>query len=223
MRLYIIRHGVTELNASNIRQSSEGQLSEDGIAQARALAGRLSNVVVDSIFTSPFPRARQTADIISAQVKQLLVQETPYLAEVRYPSEVIGKPKDDPRSMRIIELVQDHYGDPGWRYSDEETFEEFVLRAHTVLDYISKTGFQNVVLVTHERFIRVIVGTVLLGTEFTPEVFRTVRRNLYVSNTGITVCEQFDPAGPWRLMTLNDHAHVDKISKGVDPAKTEVL
>lgn len=222
MRIYIIRHGVTEANADNVRQSGEGQLSQEGIQQARALAERLSNVTVDSIFTSPFPRARQTADIISARVKQLLVQESPYLVEVRYPSEVIGKPKDDPRSVRIIDTIQEHYGEEGWRYSDEETFEEFIGRAHTVLDYIAKTGFQNVVVVSHERFIRVLVGVILLGHEFTPGVFRTVRKNLYVSNTGITVCQQFgEGGGPWRLMTLNDHSHVEAISHHQDPAQSD--
>ncbi len=218
MRIYIIRHGVTEQNTSNLRQSSEGQLSQDGISQARALADRLSNVTVDSIFTSPFPRARQTADIISARVKQLQVQESPYLVEVRYPTEVIGKSKDDPKSVRILETIQAHYGEEGWRYSDEETFEEFTGRARTVLDYIAKTGFKNVVVVSHERFIRVLVGVVLLGREFTPGVFRIVRKNLYVSNTGITICEQFqNEGGPWRLMTLNDHAHVESISHHRDP------
>ena len=137
MRIYIIRHGVTESNAAGIRQTSEGHLSQDGIAQARALADRLSNITVDSIFTSPYPRARQTADIISAQVKQLQVQESPFLIEVKYPSEVVGKPKTDPASKRILETIQTHYGEEGWRYSDEETFEEFTERAHTVLDYIS--------------------------------------------------------------------------------------
>lgn len=209
MRIYIIRHGITDSNASGIRQSREGFLSEEGIAQARALSDRLSGLTIDSIFTSPYPRARQTADIISAALRGLQVQESEYLTEVRYPSEVIGVPKNDPESVRILERIQAHYGEDGWRFSDEETFEEFVSRAHTVLDHIAKTGFQNVVVVSHERFIRVLVGVVLLGREFTPGVFRVVRKNLYVSNTGITVCEQFlNDGGPWRLMTLNDHSHV---------------
>lgn len=211
MRLYIVRHGVTELNQSNVRQSRDGYLSEEGIGQARAVAEKLSELTIDSIFTSPYPRARQTADIISAKVKQLLVQESEYLAEVRVPSEMIGKPKNDPHSERILETIQAHYGEEGWRYSDEETFEEFTNRAHTVLDFIAKTGFENVVIVSHERFIRVLVGTILLGREFTPGVFRVVRKNLYISNTGVTICEQWqNEGGPWRLITLNDHSHILK-------------
>jgi broad specificity phosphatase PhoE len=213
MRIYIVRHGVTALNQGNVRQSREGFLSPDGIEQARALAEKLSELTIDSIFTSPYPRARQTADIISAKVKQLLVQESEYLTEVRYPSEVVGKPKDDPRSVRILEEVHAHFGEPGWRYSDEETFDEFVERARVVLDYIAKTGFQNVVVVSHERFIRVLVGYILLGKEFTPDVFRVVRKNLYVSNTGVSICEQWGgEQGPWRVITLNDHSHITGLS-----------
>lgn len=218
MRLYIVRHGVTELNASNVRQSRDGYLSQDGIAQARALAEKLSELTIDSIFTSPFPRARQTADIISAKVKQLLVQESEYLGEVRLPSELIGKPKDDPRSERILGMIEDHYDDAGWRYSDEETFGEFVLRARTVLDYIGKTGFENVVIVSHERFIRVLVGVMLLGKAFTPAVFREVRHNLYISNTGITISDLVDLThGKWRLVTLNDHSHILKGTAHTSP------
>ncbi len=222
MRIYIIRHGVTEQNSGNIRQSREGYLSQEGIQQARALSDKLSELTIDSIFTSPYPRARQTADIISAAVKGLQVQESEYLAEVRYPSEVIGKSKTDSESLRILERIQSHYAEEGWRFSDEETFEEFTGRAHTVLDYIAKTGFQNVVVVSHERFIRVLVGVVLLGREFTPGVFKVVRKNLYVSNTGITICEQFtNEGGPWRLMTLNDHSHVTGLAHTLDPALHE--
>ncbi len=211
MRLYIVRHGVTELNKSNIRQSGDGYLSPEGISQARAVADKLSELTIDSIFTSTYPRARQTADIISAKVKQLLVQESEYLVEVRLPSEMIGKPKDDPHSVRILGEIQAHYGTHGWRYSDEETFDEFVSRAHTVLDYIAKTGFENVVVVSHERFIRVLVGVMLLGKEFTPDVFRVVRQNLYISNTGITICDLVHLENrEWRLITLNDHSHIIK-------------
>lgn len=207
MRIYIIRHGVTELNNQGIRQSSEGLLSEEGIAQARALGEKLSLLPIDAIFSSPYERARQTADIISSFTKKFQVQESEYLSEVRYPSEVVGKPKQDPESIRIVEMVRSHYGQDGWHYSDEETFDQFTERAHLVLDHFSKTGFKNIVVVSHERFIRVLVGVVLLGAEFTPDIFSVVRKNLYVSNTGITICEQ-QHEGAWRLITLNDHSHV---------------
>lgn len=209
MRIYIIRHGVTESNAENIRQSREGFLSEEGIAEARALSDKMSGLVVDSIFTSPYPRAKQTADIISGKVKQLLVQESEYLSEIRLPSEIIGIPTDDAKAKRIIATIDDHSGEKGWRYSDEESFDEYSGRAFAVLEHITKTGFQNVVVVTHHRFIKVLVGVVLLGKNFTADLFTAIKSNVYISNTGITICEQNEETrGAWRLLTLNDHSHV---------------
>ena len=209
MRIYIIRHGVTESNESGVRQSREGQLSKEGIEQARALSDKMAGLVVDSIFTSPYPRARQTADIISAKVKQLLVQESEYLSEIRLPSEIIGIPTNDPKAKRIVTSIDEHTAQKGWRYSDEETFEEYAGRAHAVLEYITKTGFNHVVVVSHHRFIKVLVGVVLLGKNFTADTFVTVKNNVYISNTGITICELNEKiGGSWRLLTLNDHSHV---------------
>ena len=209
MRIYIIRHGVTESNADNIRQSREGFLSEEGISEARALSDKMSGLVVDSIFTSPYPRAKQTADIISGKVNQLLVQESEYLSEIRLPSELIGIPTDDAKAKRIIATIDDHSGEKGWRYSDEESFDEYSGRAFAVLEHITKTGFQNVVVVTHHRFIKVLVGVVLLGKNFTADLFTAIKNNVYISNSGITICEQNEETrGAWRLLTLNDHSHV---------------
>jgi broad specificity phosphatase PhoE len=213
MRIYIIRHGETENNAGGIRQSREGYLSEEGIQQARALASNLSDITIDSIFTSTYPRAKQTADIISALGKGLLVQESEYLTEIKLPSEIVGKPTNDKNSLQILKWVQSRMGG-GDRYSDEETFNEYVSRAHKVLEHITKTGFQNVVIVTHHRFIHILVSVILLGGELTPRLFATLRDKMYISNTGITVLESTPDHPSWRLLTLNEHSHLKALSAG---------
>ena len=213
MRIYLIRHGVTKSNLENVRQSREGYLSEDGIQQSRALASKLSGLAIDSIFTSSYPRARQTADIISALGKGFLVQESQYLEEIRLPSEVVGKPVEDQKSKNILSRLWSHRTNPSWRYSDEETFKEYVSRAHFVLDHISNTGFKNVVVVTHHRFIEVLVGIVLLKEKLTPALFAELKERLYVSNTGITIIDQ-NQGGGWRLFTLNEHSHIEERAAG---------
>lgn len=211
MRIYVIRHGETNSNADNIRQSSEGYLSEEGIQQARALAEKMSSLKIDSIFTSSYPRAKQTADIISALGKGLLVQESEYLTEVSLPSEVVGKPKDDPKSQKILSWIKSHGTSAGARYSDEETFNEYVTRARLVLDYISKTGFNNVVMISHHRFIHILVAVVLHAERLTPELFVGMKDHLYISNTGITILEKTtETGGAWRLLTLNEHSHLEE-------------
>jgi broad specificity phosphatase PhoE len=212
MRIYVVRHGETESNAEQIRQSREGYLSEEGIQQARALAQNLSEITIDSIFTSTYPRAKQTADIISSLGKKLLVQESEYLTEIKLPSEIVGKSTDDRDSLKILKWVQSHIGGTD-RYSDEETYNEYVSRSYKVLEHISKTGFKNIVLVTHHRFIHILVSVALLGTELTPRLFARLRKHMYVSNTGVTVLEQnIEDGGSWRLLTLNEHSHIKQVA-----------
>jgi len=138
MRVSVIRHGSITSNQEHIRQSRKGYLSTDGVREARALAEKLSHITIDSIFTSSYPRARQTADTISALGEGLLVQESEYLTEIKLPLQVAEKPVDNPKSLQILSWLQSRTRAHA-RYSDEETFSEYVSRAYAVLDHLSKT------------------------------------------------------------------------------------
>jgi len=214
MRIYVIRHGETKSNEERIRQSRDGYLSDDGIQEARALAEKLRGINIDSIFTSSYPRAKQTAGIISALgTKHFPVQESEFLTEVRLPSEVVGRPVDDPASKKILAWIQGNTGS-SFKYSDEETFNEYVSRANKVLEHISQTKFENSVVVTHHRFIHILVATVLLGQKLTPQLFSTLRDHLFISNTGITILEKNPQEGDWwRVLTLNEHSHLENLAK----------
>ncbi len=215
MKIYLIRHGVTESNEKNIRQSKDGDLSIMGVEQATLLSEKLAHLSLERILTSPFPRARQTADYIAKSHQGVTVEDTEFLVEVRYPSEIVGKSKNDPQSVAILNDVHANLGRPDWRHSDEETFDEFTSRAHAALKHVADGGKDaDTLLVSHERFIRVLVSVVLLGKEYSPSVFRVVRENLYVSNTGVTILEKnTQGGGEWQLMTLNDHSHLTEVAK----------
>ena len=63
--IYIIRHGQTELNNRRIIQGrSDHPLNENGLAQAKQAAVRLSGISFDAVYSSPLIRAIQTAKII---------------------------------------------------------------------------------------------------------------------------------------------------------------
>lgn len=65
MKLYVVRHGQTELNRlSRYQGSIETDLNRCGIAQARRVA-RLLPEDIDALVSSPMRRALQTAEIIS--------------------------------------------------------------------------------------------------------------------------------------------------------------
>ena len=68
-RLLLLRHGETPLSVQR-RFSGRGDpaLTERGLAQARAAAGRLSTYDVTAVVSSPLQRARQTAQAVADAV-----------------------------------------------------------------------------------------------------------------------------------------------------------
>jgi broad specificity phosphatase PhoE len=66
-RLYLVRHGATQLSAEDrFAGSTDVALSEEGRAQAAALGRRLRGERITFAFASPLSRARETAEIVSA-------------------------------------------------------------------------------------------------------------------------------------------------------------
>lgn len=65
MRLIITRHGETEGNVKRILADISDPLTLNGIKQAEAVSERLKNEHIDAIFSSPIPRAKETAQIIA--------------------------------------------------------------------------------------------------------------------------------------------------------------
>ena len=65
-RFYLVRHGVTIANLGRERMARENEpLLPAGREQARMLAGRVGALGIESIWTSPLDRARETAEIVA--------------------------------------------------------------------------------------------------------------------------------------------------------------
>ena len=64
MKVYLVRHGETPLNAARILQHPDTPLSERGAKQAGRVGQRLASAGVDTVLTSDYARARATADAI---------------------------------------------------------------------------------------------------------------------------------------------------------------
>ncbi len=61
-KIYLVRHGETDLNVASIVQDGTSQLSERGVAQAAALAVRFREIPARTLIVSDYVRTRQTAD-----------------------------------------------------------------------------------------------------------------------------------------------------------------
>lgn len=95
MKVLLARHGNTEENNTGVHQSPDTPLSKEGILQSMALAKKLNGAAIDLIISSPYSRARQTAEIISKELKKP-IEYGDSLAEVVSPREFISKRTDDP-------------------------------------------------------------------------------------------------------------------------------
>ena len=70
MKLYLLRHGKADWPNWN-KPDDERPLTEEGKVQVAAVARRLARFeIAPAIFTSPLPRASQTADIAGKHLKQ---------------------------------------------------------------------------------------------------------------------------------------------------------
>jgi len=84
MLLLLIRHGLTAHVGAKLSGWASGvNLSEEGVAQADALAERLKQVKIDAIYSSPLDRAVQTAQPV-ARSQKLRIRQREEIGEVKY-------------------------------------------------------------------------------------------------------------------------------------------
>jgi phosphohistidine phosphatase len=71
IQLYLVRHGVAEERGEAWPDDTKRPLSDEGMARLRKSARGLDRlgVSIDVMFVSPLVRARQTADIIAAELE----------------------------------------------------------------------------------------------------------------------------------------------------------
>ena len=80
--LWWIRHGETDWNLDmRIQGSSDVELNETGVAQARVLARRLQDVAFDAVYASDLARAGRTARLATSGAE---VRTDPRLRELSY-------------------------------------------------------------------------------------------------------------------------------------------
>ena len=83
-RLYLIRHGATMLTAEDrFAGATNVALSNEGRAQAAALADRLKGVKLGAVYASPLDRTMETASILAAP-HHLAVQPVDGLREISH-------------------------------------------------------------------------------------------------------------------------------------------
>jgi len=211
-KIYFVRHGESEGNAGLIRLGHKGGLTKKGEKQSETVANRFKNIPIDFIISSNWDRAKETTEIIN-KVLNKKVEFSDLFSERKRVSEELGKAKNDPAIIEINNLIRKNHGVSGWRYSDEENFEDLKNRGLKALDFLENTKAENILVVTHGIFLRMLLACVVVGKEMTAKEYWRFAITFDTNNTGITVFE-FGPIVPskkeneWTVLVWNDYAHL---------------
>jgi probable phosphoglycerate mutase len=196
-RIYLIRHGETELNAARILQPPATPLSERGVAQAGRLARRLAGAGLVRVLASDLRRAEMTAEAL-ARAAGAPLERDPDLAERNF---------GDLRGRAYAELGLDPFA-PGYVPPGGESWETFHARVERVwarVDAAARAAGGPIAVVTHGLVCHSVVTRLAeLGPGLRLEGLRW-------RNTSVTVLED---AGRWRVTLLDDVAHLDEVAEG---------
>ncbi len=209
-RIYLVRHGESEGNLGPFRQGADTPLSPTGIKQAEFVAKRFEVISIDRVIASTYQRAKHTAEIINKIINKP-IEYSDLIVERKRPSVIVGKLKDDPEVLKIEALIKEHFHSPDWRYSDEESFSDLKNRALETIKYLEGCKEENILLVTHGIFSRMIASCIIMGKELTSHEYHNLSLSLTTDNTGISLLERWDESKydhPWTIATWNDHEHI---------------
>ncbi|HYD42360.1 MAG TPA: histidine phosphatase family protein [Anaeromyxobacter sp.] len=199
-RLYLVRHGATQLTAENRFSGMAGvDLSDAGRAQAARLAERLAGDPIAAVYASPLSRTLETARIV-ARPHGLEVAEEDGLREISH-----GRWEGLTR-QEVEERFADEYAT--WE-ADPFTFAPVggesgvavLARALPVIrKIVSAHEGRTVLVVSHKATLRILLSS-LLGVD--P---RGYRDRLDQSPACLNVVDFKDPVRA-RLMLFNDVSH----------------
>ncbi len=206
--IYFVRHGETKLNAADVRQGSEGGLTEKGRAQAYATAKRFPSGKGKPkiIISSPFERTRETTDILNEKLK-LPVEYCDLLVERRNPTEIIGHSMTEPKTKEIVDLIDGSFHDDNYRYSDEENFADLKNRVNELLYYIVARKEKRIIMVSHGIFLKMVAAYIIYGNKLSAKDYNTLSYYNPLNNAGISIVSYtthwFRP-NEWKLIVWND-------------------
>ena len=207
-KVYLIRHGQSQGNVGLIREMAGSPLTATGKKQATILAKHCLQIPLEVIISSPLIRAKETAEIIAEEIKKPL-ELNELFSEWRRPSQQLGRPKNDAKAMEAEKTIRANFSIDGFRFSDEENFNELKTRALAALAFLEKRPENNILAVTHEFFMRIILAAVVFGDRLTGVECRQFIRSFHIKNAAITVLgldqEKYGPG--WWVWVWNDHSH----------------
>lgn len=184
MRVYLTRHGLTEWNVEKrMHGHKNANLTDEGIEGAKKLGKRLGNIEFDCIYSSPLPRALDTAKYIRGD-KDTEIVISDFLKEINF-----GKWE----GMLELDAEKDNPEEFYNLWNKPESFEpvEGGEKIEEVIDRV-KTWFFNILQGSQDENILIVTHGVVKRAFYTFLQNKKVENfwdDPHISNTSLTVID----------------------------------
>src|SRR6185369_563462 len=202
-RIFLVRHGATELTAEDrFAGATDVLLSDAGREQARLLGIRLASEPIAAVYSSPTRRTLVTAELASAP-HGLTIAPMEGLREINH-GRWEGKSRSEVEREFPEEYSRYEHDPYSFAPAGGETGLAVTARAlPALLDIVERHCDREVLVVSHKATIRLILSS-LLG--FDP---RKYRDRLDQSPAALNILD-FKDAAHARLTLFNDTSHYDR-------------
>lgn len=202
-RIFLVRHGATELTAEDrFAGATDVLLSDSGREQARLLGVRLAGEPIVAVYASPMRRTVVTAELAS-QPHGLPVSHCEGLREINH-GRWEGKTRAEVEKEFPEEYSRYEHDPFSFAPAGGETGLAVTARAlPALLEIVQRHCDSEVLVVSHKATIRLLLSS-LLG--FDP---RKYRDRLDQSPAALNILD-FKDAAHARLTLFNDTSHYDR-------------
>ena len=207
---YLIRHAETDRNippqSELIGQSSEEPINQNGIEQSKKLSARFKKegIIFDTIYCSPYLRAKQTCNFISEVMpKNISIITVPEIREINQ-----GDGKNKSRTEVYSKEFKEKWDFLGMAsaFPNGESLFDVQFRAWKWLEkevlsnpYTRSDKPLNIALITHGMTIKVLLHAIM---NFDHRLTWKIRTD----NTSIAKVKFVN--NEWHLYSINDTAHL---------------
>lgn len=154
MKIWITRHGQTNLNKQKLMQGlTDEPLNDVGILQAEKAREKIGNIKFDAVYSSPLKRAIQTASIIgNVETKDVKIDSR--IIEVDFGNYEMHKYYKLGFRMTSYWTLPEIIPAP----KTVEPISSMVKRSQSFLKEIESKPYENVLIVCHGGIIRALCG-----------------------------------------------------------------
>lgn len=155
--ILLVRHGETDDNAADRFQGQlDTHLNERGREQSRALARRLAGEGLRALYSSPLSRARETAEIVGAELGLQPVYDARFMEADT--GDWSGLPYADVIARTPDEFAAWRSASRAFRFPGGESVAEQAARVGAALQDVRAAGVLPALVVCHGGTIRAVPG-----------------------------------------------------------------